>query len=183
MGKAVEGRGSVTIGNRQFTAHRVSWEIHRSPVRDGQRFWWACGNRLCVNPAHLSLSGRGGISRGPAVPKIVRALGMLAEAGLDEEPITLGATTRPIWWWLVTKEGKKAVSGVQPRDVPDIRRLLESLPESELSAHVLLGPLPGRGKHSKAKPEPIPPELVGVPHTVWRDGRGRIVNVWRTDRK
>lgn len=41
-------------------AHRVAYEFYRGPIPKGLAIEWRCGNRLCVNPDHLTLRAGGG---------------------------------------------------------------------------------------------------------------------------
>lgn len=47
------GYGRLTIGNRQFSAHRVVFEATEGPLLDGEQALHRCDVRCCVNPAHL----------------------------------------------------------------------------------------------------------------------------------
>lgn len=40
-------------GGRMLRAHRVSWEVHVGPIPDDHTIDHLCGNKRCVNPAHL----------------------------------------------------------------------------------------------------------------------------------
>lgn len=49
------GYGQVWVDGRYRPAHRVSWEFINGPILDGMFLDHRCGNRLCVNPAHLRI--------------------------------------------------------------------------------------------------------------------------------
>lgn len=48
-----KGIGIVHRLGSRFFAHRVAWEILRGPL-DGALLRRRCGNKLCVNPAHMN---------------------------------------------------------------------------------------------------------------------------------
>lgn len=47
------GYGVITVNNRPFYAHRLSWLIHKGPLIPGLVVDHLCDNSLCVNPDHL----------------------------------------------------------------------------------------------------------------------------------
>ena len=50
-----DGYGVITLGRRQYRAHRISFEIHSGRQADGLLVCHKCDVPLCVNPSHLFL--------------------------------------------------------------------------------------------------------------------------------
>lgn len=41
-------------GGSNDLAHRISYELHKGPIKDGKQIDHICANTLCVNPEHLN---------------------------------------------------------------------------------------------------------------------------------
>jgi hypothetical protein len=52
---ATKGRDGLYGKFREHTAHRYAYQLHRGPIPDGLMVRHMCGNKRCVNPAHLEL--------------------------------------------------------------------------------------------------------------------------------
>lgn len=48
------GYGNIGLPNRGVAyVHRASYELHIGPIPEGHEIHHTCGNKVCVNPAHL----------------------------------------------------------------------------------------------------------------------------------
>lgn len=56
-GRFQNGYGKITIDGKQQRAHRVAFEMEFGPLPEDALLEHTCGNRLCVNPAHLRIGG------------------------------------------------------------------------------------------------------------------------------
>lgn len=51
-----DGRGLACLDGVREHAHRVAWRLLKDPfIQDGVGLYINCGNRACVNPAHMRL--------------------------------------------------------------------------------------------------------------------------------
>lgn len=47
------GYGHLSYDGQVFRAHRISYELHCSPVPEGKMVLHKCDHRYCINPEHL----------------------------------------------------------------------------------------------------------------------------------
>lgn len=74
-----QGYGSLTVlteGRKQgFRVHRLSWQFAFGHIPHGQTVWQTCGEKLCVNPAHLKIGDwvQNAVHRAAAaIPMVIR---------------------------------------------------------------------------------------------------------------
>ncbi len=50
-----DGYGELWVNGRMRRAHRIAFELYKSPIPNGMMVLHSCDTPLCVNPAHLFL--------------------------------------------------------------------------------------------------------------------------------
>lgn len=53
-----DGR-TIQVGERSYRPARLVYEHHYGALETGQRVYRTCGRKLCINPAHLSVTPKG----------------------------------------------------------------------------------------------------------------------------
>jgi HNH endonuclease len=104
-GLGSHGYGSLSVGGKLETTHRISWRLHFGPIPDGLHVLHHCDNKRCVRPDHLYLGseadnsadrkarGRAGAARGEANPNHKLTTTAVAEI---RRRLTAGETTRAL---------------------------------------------------------------------------------------
>lgn len=117
-----KGYGRINIGDTPALAHRVSWEVFRSPIPDGMYVLHRCDNPSCMRPEHLFLGDqqmnmddkmskkrhRYGVSRG-----IAHGCSKLTEDQVREIRASVGPSR-------ITAE-QYGISGRQVRDIRTLK--------------------------------------------------------------
>lgn len=58
-GRANNGHAVFWLGDRDYQASRIAWQVFFGQIPPGHNVTRKCGDPLCVNPAHLELTPRG----------------------------------------------------------------------------------------------------------------------------
>jgi len=51
--KNKNGYGSIKAFGKMVSVHRLSYELHKGPIKDGMEILHSCDVALCINPDHL----------------------------------------------------------------------------------------------------------------------------------
>lgn len=122
--KVAPGYGAISIHNRLFFVHRLSWILHHGPIPEGMHVCHRCDVPNCVRPEHLFLGthqenvedmlakGRGStppVHIGEAHPKVVVGDARVAEVRArwaanpgDQRALAreYGVSQSTIWRWI-----------------------------------------------------------------------------------
>jgi hypothetical protein len=101
---------------KALRVHRVAWELVNGPIPEGLSVLHACDNRLCVNPAHLSL-GTAADNTADMIAKGRMAVGERRTHKLTEEDVYNIRWLRGV---LFQKE-IAAIFGVHPQTIDRIQ--------------------------------------------------------------
>ncbi|WP_196807602.1 HNH endonuclease [Candidatus Solirubrobacter pratensis] len=88
-----EGRYGImhVPGEGLRMAHRVFYEEHVGPIPAGEEITWTCGNRSCINPAHLEAVSRRIVVRRGRATKLsaedIRTVRVLWRDGMTDETL------------------------------------------------------------------------------------------------
>jgi hypothetical protein len=55
--------GKLTLGHRQWAAHRLAYVLAHGPIPPGMIVMHRCGNPACCNPSHLLLGTNADLAR------------------------------------------------------------------------------------------------------------------------
>lgn len=93
------GYGTVSVGRKSRSVHRVSWELFNGEIPDGLHVLHKCDTRTCCNPAHLFLGtpldnmkdmvakGRGKVAKGSDVVNSKLTNAAVMDIYRDDRPL------------------------------------------------------------------------------------------------